>query len=156
MVEPVFRYEPLSYLLQTGLPELAMECWEESYDEIKGDSFSPDWRRYGNMEDTKDGGFIAMRVDERLAGYAVMKINPDIHQRQLRVALLHDVYITEKSRGYAIKFFRYLENFAMMLGAYRIDVAEIIGSDVGKFYKYMGMRPMEVIWSKHLGKMGNA
>lgn len=161
MVEPVFRYEPLSYLLKNGLPELSMECWENMDDGFHGPEYSPAWDRYQEMETSKDGGFVSMREDGRLIGYAMIKVNPDIHQKHLRVALLHDIYITSSKRGYAIKFFNYLQNFASMLGAYRMDVAERLSFDssrggAGKFYDYIGFKPMEVIWSKILSTEGNA
>lgn len=159
MVE--FRYEPLTYLLQNGLPELAMECWEqhvEGNDFYRQDQFGPDWGNYQYQEDEKELGFVAMREGDKLIGYATIKINRDIHQADLRIAVLLDVYITKDKRGYAVKFFRYVEEFVQKMGAYRLDVSQPLTSpqNVGKFYEFMGMRPMEMIWSKVLGTEGNA
>lgn len=155
------RYEPLAFLLQNGLPELAMECWDAMGDAFHSNVYSPDWHRYQELEDEKTLGFFAMRENGQLTGYAVIKINPDIHQSHLRVALLHDIFITEKKRGYAIQFIHELEKYAKMMGAYRMDGAERVSFDAqrggaGKFYQYLGFHPMEVIWSKTFGEEGTA
>lgn len=156
-----YRYEPIEYLLKTGLPELVLECWDNIGDDFHSDVFSPDWGRYKEQEEEKSLGVFAMREEGVLVGYAVLKINRDIHQSHLRVGLIHDIYITEKKRGYAIQFVHELEKYAKMMGVWRIDGAERLSFDAhrggaGKFYHYMGFRPMEVIWSKVLGEEGNA
>lgn len=156
-----FRYEPLTYLIRNGLPELSLECWEKVGDEFHTDVFGPDWETYQAMEDDKSLGFIAMRDEEKLVGYAVIKIRADIHQKGMRVALIHDIYIREEDRGHAMKFMRYIESLAVMMGAYRIDGAEKLSfgkerGGAGKFYEFVGFRPMEVIWSKVLSCDGSA
>lgn len=156
-----YRYEPLEYLLQNGLPELAMECWEDVGDAFHSNIFAPDWKRYKDQEEERSLGFIAMREDDKLVGYAVLKINTDIHQKEKRVALLHDIYITKKKRGHAFAFMREVEKYCRMMKVERIDGAENIAFDyerggVGRFYEYMGFEPIEVIWSKILVEEGNA
>jgi hypothetical protein len=156
-----FVHEPIEYLLKTGLPDLCMECWEKMDDGFYKDVFSPDWKMYKEQEDRKDLGFFVMRDNGKLVGYAVIKINLDIHQENQRIAVLHDIYITEKYRGHAILYFHEIEKFISLMGAYRLDVAERLSVDaerggIGKFYNFMGFKPMEVIWSKVLGKEGEA
>lgn len=152
-----FRYEPLEYLLQNGLPELSEECWDHMDDGFYLDIFSPDWALYKEQEDNNRLGFIAMRENEKLIGYANVLINTDIHQEGLRIAVIHDIYITKKKRGYATKLFNYIEEFVKMMGVYRIDIAERLSFDkerggVGKFYGSLGFRPMEIIHSKVINK----
>lgn len=117
--------------------------------------YSPNWQMYGDIEARKDLGFIAMREGDELKGYAVIKINEDIHQKGVRIALLHDIYITEKKRGYALQFFSFIEDFVKKMGVRRIDVAERLSFDAGrggagKFYEFIGFKRMEVIWAKVL------
>jgi hypothetical protein len=150
MVE--FRYEPLDYLLKTGLPALAQECFDVMDDKFGRDLYAPNWREYSDMEENKNLGFVAMREDDVLIGYAAIEIISDIHQKGLRIALMRDIFITEKKRGHAIKFFNYIKDFVKQLGAWRLDVAERLTFDasrggVGKFYEFMGGERLEVIWS---------
>lgn len=156
-----YRYEPLSYLLKNGLPELSLECWEHMDDGFYKEIYSPDWKLYQEQEDRKDLGFVAMREEGKLVGYAVVKILTDIHQKDQRIGLLHDIYITGDKRGHAAAFFHYIEQLVKQMGAYCIDVAERLSFDAnrggsGKFYSFLGFRPMEVIWRKVLGEEGTA
>lgn len=156
-----YRYEPLTYLLNTGLSDLCLECFEKMDDGFYKEIFSPDWKMYKEQEDNKNLGFISMRDGDVLVGYAVIKINRDIHQENLLIALLHDIYITDSMRGHATAFFHHIEKFSEQLGAYCIDVAERLSIDnerggIGKFYKFLGYNPMEVIHRKILGKEGTA
>jgi GNAT superfamily N-acetyltransferase len=156
-----FSFEPLDYLLKTGLPELSKECWGNMGDGFYLEVFSPDWRMYKEQEDNKRLGFVAMREDGKLIGYANLIINKDIHQEDLKIAVIHDIFVTKEKRGYASALFHYLEQFALSLGAYRIDVAERLSFDekrggAGKFYGFLGYKPMEVIHSKVLVTEGNA
>lgn len=156
-----FRYEPLEFMLKTGLSELSLECFEQMNDGFYQEIFSPDWALYKEQEDRKDLGFVAMRDGDKLVGYAVLKIMTDIHQKEERIALLHDIYIKDEYRGRATSFFHFLEQFVQQMGAGWMDVAERLSFDAnrggsGKFYSYMGYRPMEVIYRKRLGREGTA
>lgn len=156
-----YRYEPLEYLLHNGLPELSLECWDQMDDGFYREIYSPDWQLYKEQEDNKNLGFVAMRESGKLIGYAVIKIMTDIHQENQRIALLHDLYITHEKRGNAASFLHYIEQFVQQMGAYRLDVAERLSFDAkrggsGKFYSFLGYRPMEVIWAKVLGREGTA
>lgn len=150
-----FTYEPLEYLLKTGLPRLAEECFDQMDDGFYHEVYSPNWQMYHDIEARKDLGFLAMRDGDTLVGYAVLKINEDIHQKGVRIALLHDIYITETKRGYALQFFRFIEEFVRKMAVRRIDVAERLSFDAGrggagKFYEFIGFKRMEVIWAKVL------
>lgn len=156
-----FSYEPLEHLLKTGLPDLCLECWDKMDDGFYQEIFSPDWKLYKEQEDEKNLGFVAMRDEGKLVGYANIKILGDIHQKDARVALIHDIYITEEKRGHAVAFFHYIEAFVQKMGAYRLDVAERLSFDAnrggsGKFFAFAGFKPMEVIWAKVLGNEGTA
>lgn len=156
-----FGYEPLDHLLKTGLSDLCLECWDKMDDGFYRDIFSPDWQLYKEQEENQHLGFFAMREAEKLIGYAVIVTNADIHQKDLKIAVLHDIYITEPKRGYATLFFHKIEQFALQLGCYRLDVAERLSVDadrggIGKFYTFMGFKPMEVIWAKVLQQEGTA
>lgn len=161
MVKIDYAYEPIEYLLKTGLPDLCLECWEKMDDGFYKEVFSPDWKMYKEQEDNKNLGFISMRNCGKLVGYAVIKVNRDIHQEDQLVALLHDIYITDDMRGHATAFFHHIERFSEKLGAYCIDVAERLSIDagrggVGRFYKMLGYKPMETIHRKILGNEGTA
>lgn len=157
----LYRYEPLEYLLKTGLSDLCLECFNHMNDGFYQEVYSPDWMLYKQQEDNKDLGFIAMRDEDRLVGYAVVKIVNDIHQREERIGLIHDLYITKEYRGHAAAFFNYIEGFVRQMGAGWMDIAERLSFDEkrggsGKFYAFLGYRPMEVIWRKRLGQEGTA
>lgn len=161
LVMVVFNYEPLDYMLQTGLPELSLECWEQMDDGFYNEIFSPDWKMYKEQEDRKNLGFVSMRNKGKLVGYGVIKTVRDIHQKDMRIAVLHDIYITAEFRGHAVAFFHYIEQFVKKMDCYRLDVAERLSFDekrggIGKFYSLLGFRPMEVIWAKVLGQEGTA
>lgn len=157
----MFRYEPLEYLLKTGLPDLCLECFDKMNDGFYQEIFSPDWKLYKEQEDNKNLGFVAMREGDKLVGYAVIKIVTDIHQKDERIALIHDIYIMEEFRGHATAFFHYIESFVKQMGAGWLDLAERLSFDAkrggsGKFYSFLGYKPMEVIWRKRLGQEGTA
>ena len=140
-------------MLKTGLPDLCQECWEHMDDGWYKDIFSPNWKMYKEQEDRKNLGFFSMREDDNLIGYAVILLTSDIHQEALKIAVIHDIYVTEQKRGLAARFYAFIQKMAADLGAYRVDIAERLSFDkdrggCGKFYKFMGFKPMEVIWSK--------
>lgn len=156
-----YRYEPLDYLLKTGLPELSLECWEHMDDGFYNEFYSPDWKLYKEQEDNKHLGFVAMRDQDKLVGYAVVKTMTDIHQENVRIGLIHDIYITEGYRGHAAAFFNYIERFVEHMGVSFLDVAERLSFDAkrggsGKFFAFLGFRPMEIIHRKRLGQEGTA
>ena len=151
------RVEPLDYLLQTGLRELAYECWKLIEKDIQK-KFSPHWPGYQEEEENGNLRFISLRDNNNLIGYASVRFGEDPHNAGMKAVTLVDIFITEGKRGNAIKFFRYIENLVYSLGAYRIIASERlnINRDVGSFYKFMGFYPKEVLWTKILGKDGTA
>lgn len=152
------RYEPLTYLLQTGLLELSKKCHAEL--EKNKIEYAPDWNSYLEDEKNRSLGFISMREGENLVGYATVKTYSDDHRKSLRIAVIKDIYITPNKRGYAHHFMRFIEKISQQIGCWRIDVAERLipeaGLRVGEFYALSGYKPMEIIWSKVLSMQGEA
>lgn len=157
-----FTYEPLKYLLGNGLSDLVREQWESGeHEEMRFLPIKPDVDYYQDREEKGELGFVAMREDGKLIGYAAIATSEDTKHAGLRIAFIKDIFITDKKRGHALRFFRYLEKFVQKMGCYCIDVCESARFEqgrggVGKFYQFMGFAPLEVTWRKVLGRDGSA
>lgn len=148
------RFEPLSYLLLNGLPNLAHEAWKEThFQQDYNVPYSVDWEAYQRMEDKNNLRFVSLREDETLIGYASILIEPIAQSKGFLTACFRDIYVTRSKRGYAASLVRFIENQMNQIGVRRVKGAERVNSPVnsGEFFKALGYKPEEIIHSKDLG-----
>lgn len=148
------RFEPLSYLLLNGLPDLAYEEWKEThFQKDYNVPYAVDWEAYQHMEDSNNLRFIALREESNLIGYASVLIESLAQSKGFITASFRDIYITKPKRGYAATFVRFIENQMNQLGVQRVKAGERVNSPVksGEFLKAMGYEPEEIIHGKNLG-----
>ena len=138
------RFEPLAYLLKTGLIELAKDFSALlEPDEVH----CPDWEKYQVMEKKDALRFVAMRKGDKLIGFSALTIEDDLHHKDHKMAILHDIFVVET--GHAPTLMRFIEKHM-----WNMKVTEIIGASrmnyarTGKFFEVMGYHAKEVIWSK--------
>lgn len=150
-----YRFEPLSFLLLNGLPELAYEAWLDTkfHREHPEVPYSPDWQAYQNQEEASQLRLIAMREHEKLIGYVAVILDTDIHRKGVMMGMFRDIFITKSKRGYAAQFVNFIEKQLSSIGVHRIYGGERLdedgnGTQVGKFYKIMQFSPQELIWGK--------
>lgn len=153
-----FRWEPLSYLLDTGLHQLAERHWNEvGYDKdlLK---YNPNWPQYKAMEDQNILRWMALRIDGALVGYASVIITQSLHDRDVCCAIVQDFYLApEHRKGFAgVKIFWVLETQLKALGVKHIAAAERIMTapeerSTSKLFEYLGFHSDERIWTKSIG-----
>lgn len=153
----MFRWEPLSYLLQTGLAELGARSWDESGNDKHLFEYDPDWARYGRMEKSDCLRFIAVRDDaEDLVGYASIIITDNLHDRKIPCGIVQDIFITpEKRKGTHAgdKLMDFIEAQLASVGVQHVSVAErLMVGNVGKWLERRGYHSNERIWTKTLVK----
>lgn len=151
----LIRFEPISYMLETGLNEIVHEWWMELEAWKQNSSYTPNWDAYKCMEERNEFRAVSLRKDNHLVGYAGLRIGSDIHFEHDVIVRISDCYITPKYRGYAPRFFKFIQKELMQIGVTKLVTAERldmldIGS-TGKFYEKMGFKHLEVIWYKTLG-----
>lgn len=142
--------EPLSYLLMTGLPDLALEAHAELEREHANIPYSPDWEAYQRMENEGILRFFSLRDGKNLIGYAAVIIDTDLHRDGLMIAHFRDIFITKDKRGHAAHFVKYMERVLRALGVKREYVSDrvISNNHAGRFFAAMGFEPQEIVYGK--------
>lgn len=150
------RFEPLSYLLLNGLPNLAHEAWHELEHEHMDIPYSPDWEGYQRSENNGGLRFVALRENGVLIGYASIIIEGDFHHFGVLMGIYRDIYVIRSKRGYAASFVRFIEKQLSCIGVKRILMGERVTAEnnSGKFYQALGYELQERIHGKTLG-VGN-
>lgn len=148
-----YRWEPLNYLLQTGLAQLGALSWQESGNDKDIFEYDPDWARYGRMEQADILRFIGVRDDDELVGYASVIITDNLHDKKVCCAIIQDIFILpEKRKNHAAdNLLTFAESQLLDIGVQHIALAErlMVGS-VGRWLKWRGYHSNERIWTKSL------
>ena len=151
------RWEPLSYLLNTGLAELGERSWGEIGNDKDIFEYDPDWFRYQQLQQDDILRFLAVRDDVGLLiGYASVVVQYNIHDRKILCAIVQDIYLEPESRkGFdSVKFFlNMLEDHLAKIGVKHLSIAERENDErggVGPVYKRLGFKSCERIWTKCL------
>lgn len=157
MYNAQYRWEPLNYLLSTGLSELGERSWNEvGYGNLP---YDPDWNRYQRMESDDVLRFFAVRDDSGLLiGYAAVIVATNLHSRQICNAIIQDIYIEpEHRKGYAAfrEFIEKLEEQFRLIGV-KFYIIEEPENDprggIGAVYKRLGFLPGGKLWIKGIKK----
>lgn len=156
MVNLTFQWEPINHLLNTGINELGMKSWEETWTE-DGFKYDPDWARYKRMEEENILRFLAVRKEGNLVGYASVILTSSFHDRDTCCAIVQDFYLDVDSRkgSSGIKLFWVLEEQLKALGVNYIFVAEKLHikadkGGLGKMLEYLNFNCHEKVWTKHI------
>lgn len=155
MVE--YRWEPLNYLLQTGLHELGERSWQENGYEKDLLTYNPDWHKYQRLQDENVLRFLAVRDNRILIGYASIIVTQSFHDRNITCAIVQDIYLSpEYRKGFAaVRFLWFLEEQLKHLNVNNVSIGERLnGRPTGKLFEYLGYKSEERIWTKALE--GNA
>jgi len=143
----ICRFEPLSYLLLHGLPDLAYEMWVESEVKHKHAVYGPDWEAYQALQDKDILRFIAMREDGNLIGYVSIVIETYTQQADLLMASFRDIFVAASKRGYAAKLVRFAERQLSELGVKRV-LGGARTERQQKFWMALDYAPQETILGK--------
>lgn len=119
------RWEPLNYLLKTGLAELGARSWDECGLDKDTFNYDPDFARYGRMEEANILKFLAVRDEGELVGYASVIITQNLHDRNVSVGIVQDVFIAPERRagGTADKLMDTLESQLMSIKCQHLSIA---------------------------------
>ena len=94
------RWEPLSHLMETGLPELGARSWDECGLDKETFNYDPDFARYGRMEQSDILRFMAVRDNGELCGYASVLVHSNLHDKSVCVGVVQDIFVApEKRKG---------------------------------------------------------
>lgn len=144
--------EYVDHLLKTGLVELGYEQWKIGNFQIEHPKeYGPDWDAYRQMESNNRLRFIAMREDDKLIGYISIVFDTDIHNKELLIADIRDIYVDQKKKGYTVRLINYakkaLKEFGVSLfkTTHRLD-----GADPSAFYAAIGFKPIETVYGMRL------
>lgn len=146
--------EPLSYLLITGLPELAFEAYQELESEHLNEPYNPNWEAYQRRENNDGLRFFSLRDGAVLIGYASIVVSEDEHRGGILMGYFNDIFVTKEKRGHAAYLVRQVEKVLSEIGVRRIQAAEKVNikqrNDAGKFLEALGYEVSEIIHSKVL------
>lgn len=146
-----FRWEPLSYLLQTGLAELGARSWDECGLDKETFKYDPDFARYGRMEQSDILRFMAVRDQGELIGYASVIVHNNLHDKNVCVAVVQDIFIVPEKRngGTADKLMDMLESQLMSIKCQHISIASR-NEAASRWLSRQGYHSNERIWTKSL------
>jgi acetyltransferase (GNAT) family protein len=158
-----YNWEPLSHLLNTGLPALGARSWEEIGHDHDLFDFDVNWADYQAMETANVLRFMAVRDDDEiLVGYASVVIVRHLVDRKITTAYIQDIYLEpEHRKGFkAFKEFIdiLLDNFEVM----KVDHASIGEREndprggIGSVYRRLGFSSHERIWTINIHKRKRA
>lgn len=149
-----YRWEPLSYLLLTGINDLGARSWEENGYDKDILTYNPDWERYKRLEAENILRFMAIRDEEALVGYASVIITNSFHDKDICCAIVQDFYVVPEKRGFAgLKLFSFLEEQLETLGVNHMAAAERLKNNnrTGRLFEHLGFHSDERIWTKSIG-----
>jgi hypothetical protein len=152
-----FRFEPLSYLLNTGLAELGERSWSEIGNDKQTFQYDPDWHQYERLQQQDILRFFAVRDDaELLVGYASVLVMHSLHDKKVLCAIIQDIYLEPEHRNGLESFRKFeqtLEGLLKGIGVKHISIAERENDQrggVGEVYRRLGFNSCERIWTKSL------
>lgn len=148
-----FRFEPLDYLLQSGLAMLGSNSWDECGNDKELFNYDPDWSRYARMEKADILRFVSVRENDNLVGYASIIITDNLHDKKICCAIIQDIFIMPKKRkgGTADRLLYFIEKLMMSINVKHISIAErLMVGNVGRWLSRKGYHCNERIWTKSL------
>lgn len=152
-----YRFEPLNYLLQTGLVDLGERSWSEIGNDKQTFQYNPDWHEYERMQQQDMLRFLAVRDDTGLlVGYASVIVRHNLHDKNVLCAIIQDIYLEPEHRkgmGAFKRFEQTLEGLLKGIGVKHIAVAERENDPrggVGEVYRRLGFNSCERIWTKSI------
>lgn len=146
------NFEPVAHLMQTGLIELGYEQWKIGNFQIEHPKeYGPDWESYQKKEDAGQLRFIAMREDEKLIGYISIELGTEIHNKELLMADIRDIYVIEGKKGYTRRLFGYAKKALKAMGITLMkSTHRLAGADPSAFYKALGAELYEQVYAWRL------
>jgi hypothetical protein len=153
----LYRLEPLTYLLQSGLEQLGGRSWSEIGLDTELFHYAPNWARYQRMEDDSCLRFMAARNEfDELVGYASIIIVENLHDYRILSAYIQDIYLDPDHRKGLAPFKGFLDAICEQLKALHVDHVTIGEREndprggVGVVYQRCGFESSERLWRKTL------
>lgn len=152
-----YTFEPLAYLLKTGLNDLMSRTWDEVGNDKELFEYDPFWERYKSMEDNDVLRFMAVRDEVGvLVGYASIIIMPNLHDRKAISSYIQEIYLEPEARK-GFKTFKDFINVVLdNLVKMKVDHVAIaerendVRGGIGCVYRRLGFRSCERIWTMNL------
>lgn len=153
----LFRIEPLTYLLNSGLEQLGGRSWNEIGLDTHLFHYAPNWQRYQRMEDDACLRFFAARDEHGdLVGYASVIIVDNLHDYRVQSAYIQDIYLEPEQRKGLAPFKSFIEAICSQLQALHVDHVTIGEREndprggIGVVYQRLGFESNERLWRKTL------
>ena len=148
-----FAHEPLAWLLRDGVEELTVRHWHEIALDKEQVPLATDWAKYQALEDTGAWRAFAARRDGKIIGYITYFIDFHVRYKTTRYVEADVFFIVPEERkgmvGYRLfsEFMKALPKPCKLLINEKLTFKD---GRVGKLLERLGMKPIEVVYSKFL------
>lgn len=147
-----YQYEPLAFLLDSGLKELQKRNFDEVWSNEPGARFNPNHPKWEAMEKGGEARFISARFGNILVGYAGLVITEDLADKENVIGVVQEIYLAPEHRKGRTgnEFIKHIERQFSTISVRNIVISERNGKN-GPLFKRMGYVTNERIWVKQLG-----
>jgi GNAT superfamily N-acetyltransferase len=147
-------HEPLRWLIDSGVKDIVARHWEEIALDKASVPLDTDWDKYQSLEDSGSWRAFAARCDGKLIGYISYFIDFHVRYKTTRYVEADVFYILpeyrNKSRAGLILFQEFLAALPKPCKVLINEKLTFKDGRVGRLLEYLGMKPIEVVYSKFL------
>lgn len=142
--------------LVTAKPD-AQELLEDHWEEIalnKGKiALNPDWEAYEDLETAGKLKIFTARDDDRMIGYFVVLVGPNLHYKDHIFAVNDILYLDKNYRKgrTGIKLIKFAEQCLKEDGASVLNINTKTHKPFDSLMEYLGFNLIERVYSKYIG-----
>lgn len=149
-----YAWEPLQWAIDEGVADLTVLHWNEIALDKEAAPLDIDWRKYLALEASGSWRAFGVRQDGKIIGYITCFIDFHVRYRNTRYVEADTFFIRPDCRNQSrvgISMFR--EFMKALPKPCKLLINEKLtfkDGRVGKLLEHLGMKPIEVVYSKFL------
>lgn len=148
-----FAWEPLQWLLNDGVAEITRKHWEEIALDREQVPLDTDWPKYLALEASGSWRAFAARKDGQIIGYLTCFIDFHVRYRTTRYVEADVFFILPEHRKGRVGIQLFREFMKALPKPCKLLINEKLSfkdGRVGRLLEHLGMKPIEVVYSKFL------
>jgi len=149
-----YAHEPLAWLIRDGVVEITKRHWQEIALDKEDVPLDTDWRKYQALEDSGSWRAFAARRDGRVIGYITYFIDFHVRYRTTRYVEADVFFVLpeyRKGTGAGLAMFRaFMQALPKPCKLLVNEKITFQDGRVGRLLEHLGMKPIEVVYSKFL------
>jgi GNAT superfamily N-acetyltransferase len=148
-----YQWDSLRRLLDEGIAEVSRKHWEEIALDKATVPLDTDWNRYLHYESLGAWRVFSARVDGKPVGYICWWIDHHIRYQSTIYATADVFFILPEHRKGMVGYRLFAEAFKALPKPCKVLINEKLhfkDGRVGKLLERLGMKPIEVVYSKYI------